>query len=228
MTLVWAGLLLGGLWWRIFAHLGQSLAWSRGVDRSLGLSLELLLYSERPRTMGGVLIDLTQASLRLGWLLLPASLLSLLAALAVGIPLHWMCELRCPQVGESFLVSLRESTPARWEWSLPPQVQVEGPGIHVTTEQTTYWRLKANQAGPQPLRLESPGQVVELTVSVGQDWARPAWGSLRPHYARRDIWVGDYPVPLWLGLLFWAALWSVLGSGFRVLFLKGKNLVAGR
>lgn len=218
MILPLAGLALGLAWWAIFRAWTARPAWRDAADRSLGLSLELLLYSESPGLMGRVLGDLAKVSLRLSRLLLGPSLLSLLAMLAVLAPLHWLCGMRPPAVGEAFLVSLQTSAPRQWSWALPPELSVEGPGIQVGD--VVYWRLRAQKPGPHELRLEAGSQSWVAPLCVGDSWCRPHGGELRVHYPPRDVWLGDHFLPLWLALLLWGLFWSLLGMLSSAVFRR--------
>lgn len=209
MTLPLAGLVLCLVWWKIFGACAARPAFRACLDRSTGLTLEMLLYSESPGLLGRVLGDVSLASVRLGGLLLWPSLLSLLAMLAVLAPLHWLCVVRPPAVGEAFLVSLPGQV---IDLPLPPGLSADGPGLWVEADKATYWRLRAQQGGVYAL---ASGQ-----VWIGPGWVRPGRGPLQVHYPQRDIWLGDYPMPLWLGLVLWSLIWSACGLLIRPLLAR--------
>jgi len=203
--LLWAGLLLTGVWWAIFRW-GLGPGWQAVFRRALGQLLELLLYGDSPSVLGRVWLDLVATSLRLARLLLAPSLACLLCLLGVSLGLRGYCEWRPVRVGERFLVSAVTGPQTRLEHA--PGLLDDSPPLH--SRDTNYWRLVASQPGSPWLGLaDNPART---QVRVGSEWAylRPRQGNLWVHYERREFWLGDRLISWQAGLALACLAWLTL------------------
>ncbi len=203
--LVLAGLLLTLAWWWLFERFPLAPALTR---RALGQLLELLLYSDSPRVLGKVWLDLVASSWRLARTLLAPSLASLVVLLLVMQGLDGYCRYRPVQAGEPFLVSAPSAFPLEHAQGL----KLDSAALQVTPA-LSYWRVVATHSGRPWLRVRQQSAAVE--VGSGWPFLGGSTGPIRVFYPRREFWVGDRCLD-WFWILGVSCLaWLALGLVFK-------------
>lgn len=182
------GALLAAAWLWLYRRLVDPAPGQQVV----GHLLEIGLYRDLPRQILACLADLLRASLVWGRHLLRPALAFLVPLAWVVLPLYGYWHARPLKVDESVLVR-----GSRLE--VPEGVTIEaGP---VTLDGQRVWRVKASKPGNFTLFLG--GEQVNLRVGEGWVW------SSRIDYPARQLWLGDRPLPWWLALLAWTALFTL-------------------
>lgn len=203
--LVLAGLLLTVAWWLIFQRFPLAPTLTR---RALGQLLELLLYSDSPRVLGKVWLDLAASSWRLARALWMPSLASLVVLLLAWQGLDGYCRYRPVEVGEAFLVS----APSAFPVEPGPQLRLDSAALAVAPS-LCYWRVIATRPGHAWLRAH--GQEVSVQVGSGWPFLGGSAGPIHVYYPRREFWLGDRCVE-WFWLLGMSCgAWLAVGLVFK-------------
>ena len=188
---VLSGFVLALSWWVIWRFTTDDQKADRAIQAAGGNFLEIGVYKNYPRPMLKSLGALNRSSLRLGWLLLPPSLLFLIPLFLVGFYSWSTLAFRPPAVGESVLISAPSIEAL--ELQTPPLLTVEAGPVRVPDSQTTYWRVLAEDKGAFPLQVNGPQVTLHGKLKVMDTWT-PLKGSMsgkiQVDYPDRDLWVG--------------------------------------
>lgn len=215
IKLLLGGAILALAWWVVYRLVTDQEKVRRVLRQISGNILEIGLYKDYPRPMGAALKSLNRSNAKLAGLLLPPSLLFMVPLGLVGYYL-WSCAAFRPlAVGEAVLIRSGSTRPV--ELKLPDSVLLEaGP---VSTEDSTYWKVKATREGRFVVGVEQ----ARATLLVAEGWPstqslfRP--GDLQVLYPPRHLWWGSYK-------LHW--LWFVLATFLPTLIVVTKISPPGK
>ena len=211
-----AGLALALCWWLIWRLTTDAEKIDRALRSASGNFLEIGLYKDYPRPMLQSLGSLNGASLRLGWLLLPPSLLFLLPLFIIGFCVWSSLAFRPLVVGEAVLVSAQSIEPM--ELKLPMQLVLEAGPVRVKDSSTTYWRVRGEEKGYFPFEVVGPQSTLHGYLNVENNWPPPKSGfistGVQVDYPRRELWIGTrrihYALAVFLTFLIALPLTAVI------------------
>ncbi len=177
LDLVFWSAVIGVLMTIAFRHTSNQRALRAVTDRTRANLLAMKLFKDdlgvALRCQGALL----KAIGRRLWLSLPPLLVMIVPFIFIVSQLALRYEYRPLGRGDRAVVEVRLS-PSAWEANrnavleAPPGVTVETPHLRDAAAHTVYWRIRADQPSPGPLRWRIGDQVIEKQLAVAADPAR--------------------------------------------------------